>query len=161
MHGLGSSLDQLCWGAGGRARRRRSFGAQRSPDSGGSGRDNARPATDASTKGLVCRRASAAIALAGKRAHKCSVKDARHSKTGRRTEIEYPKVSNRTSTTGGLARVLVDAGFCVVAFDLHGHGFSDAPDLPLSPEDYVPSPAIHALRTSWTAGATVCNLSRL
>ena len=34
---------------------------------------------------------------------------------------------------GRYARALVDAGFCVLAFGLYGHGATDAPDMELAP----------------------------
>jgi len=38
---------------------------------------------------------------------------------------------------GGLQHSLVEAGYTVLAFDLYGHGFSDAPDTPLAPHEFV------------------------
>jgi len=38
---------------------------------------------------------------------------------------------------GGLARALVHSGYTVLALDLLGHGFSDAPDTPLAPDEFV------------------------
>ena len=38
---------------------------------------------------------------------------------------------------GRYARALVDAGFCVLAFDLYGHGATDAPDMELAPMAFV------------------------
>lgn len=38
---------------------------------------------------------------------------------------------------GGFAQNLVDAGFTVLALDVLGHGFSDAPDTPLKPQEYI------------------------
>ena len=34
-------------------------------------------------------------------------------------------------------KALVDAGFCVLAFDLYGHGATDAPDMELTPMAFV------------------------
>ena len=38
---------------------------------------------------------------------------------------------------GRYARALVDAGFRVLAFDLYGHGATDAPDMELAPMAFV------------------------
>eukprot|EP00929_Paragymnodinium_shiwhaense_P067467 TRINITY_DN33956_c0_g1_i3.p1 TRINITY_DN33956_c0_g1~~TRINITY_DN33956_c0_g1_i3.p1 ORF type:complete len:326 (+),score=38.46 TRINITY_DN33956_c0_g1_i3:58-1035(+) len=38
---------------------------------------------------------------------------------------------------GGIAKALIDAGYTILAIDLYGHGYTEAPDISLGPNDFV------------------------